>query len=139
MHVHGHGKTAELAKSVKPAPDLIGHVTGTHTSSAATGNSRISGGQIDTAKIASIGGHEGEQTGPVYRITIGRDGLDLKEMGAKISARMGLNTWAAFFGSDSKAEIAGDVAMLDREVGQVLRALRQNGLNTEPAVYFLHY
>jgi len=25
---------------------------------------------------------------------------------------MGLNTWAAFYGSDANAEVAGDVAML---------------------------
>ena len=70
-------------------------------------------------------------------------------MGATINARMGLNTWAAFFGSDANAEIAGDVAMLAQEVTPVLKALRANGLNVvaihhhmtggQPAVYFLHY
>ena len=50
-------------------------------------------------------------------------------MGAAINARMGLNTWAAFFGSDANAEIAGDVAMLAGEVTPVLKALRANGLN----------
>src|SRR4029077_19899182 len=86
---------------------------------------------------------------PVYKITIGRDDLDVKEMGVKINARMGLNTWASFYGSDSAAEIAGDVAMLDRELTPVLKALRKSGLNvvaihhhmtaTPPAIYFLHY
>ena len=33
-------------------------------------------------------------------------------MGATINARMGLNTWAAFYGSDNDAVVAGDVAML---------------------------
>ena len=85
----------------------------------------------------------------VYKITIGRDDLKLKEMGALINARMGLNTWAAFFGSDANAEIAGDVAMLGNELTPVLKALRANGLNvvaihhhmtgTEPTIYFLHY
>ena len=70
-------------------------------------------------------------------------------MGATINARMGLNTWAAFFGSDANAEIAGDVAMLAGEVTPVLRALRANGLNVvaihnhmtggQPTVFFLHY
>jgi hypothetical protein len=94
-------------------------------------------------------GHQGEQTGAVYKITVGRDDLTLTEMGAPISARMGLNTWAAFFGSDANAEVAGDVAMLSNEVTPVLKALRSNGLNvvaihqhmtsTNPTVYFLHY
>ncbi len=71
------------------------------------------------------------------------------EMGATINSRMGLNTWAAFFGSDANAEIAGDVAMLAREVTPVLKALRANGLDvvaihhhmttTQPTIYFLHY
>ncbi len=77
------------------------------------------------------------------------DDLKLTEMGAKIDSRMGLNTWAAFFGSDANAEIAGDVAMLAREVTPVLKALRANGLDvvaihhhmttTQPTIYFLHY
>ena len=50
-------------------------------------------------------------------------------MGATINARMGLNTWAAFFGSDANAEIAGDVAMLAPEITPVLKGLRANGLN----------
>ena len=94
-------------------------------------------------------GTEGEQSGAVYKITIGRDDLKLKEMGASINSRMGLNTWAAFFGSDANAEIAGDIAMLAREVTPVLKALRANGLDvvaihhhvttTQPTIYFLHY
>src|SRR2546430_5969868 len=47
-------------------------------------SSNISGGTIDTAKIAKLVGHEGEQNGQVYKITIGRDDINLKEMGAPI-------------------------------------------------------
>ena len=50
-------------------------------------------------------------------------------MGAAINARMGLNTWAAFAGTNEKAAIAGDVAMLESEVTPVLKALRKNGLD----------
>src|SRR5260370_30006425 len=149
MHVHGHGKAADLATKAKPAIDLIGHGSTLHQSTVSGGSSNVSAGQIDIAKIAKLVGHEGEQSGPVYKITIGRDDLNLKEMGATINARMGLNTWAAFFGSDSNAEIAGDVAMLAQEVTPVLKALRANGLNVvaihnhmtggQPTVYFLHY
>jgi hypothetical protein len=149
MHVHGHGSAADLAKKAKPAVDLIGKVSPQHQSSETGGNSNISAGTIDTAKIAKIVGHEGEQNGAVYKITVGRDDLKLKEMGAPINSRMGLNTWASFFGSDANAEIAGDVAMLSSEVTPVLKALRTNGLNvvaihhhmtgTQPTIYFLHY
>jgi len=62
---------------------------------------------------------------------------------------MGLNTWAAFYGTDADAVVAGDVAMLEAEVPRVLKALRSNGidivamhhhmLGTKPTIIFLHY
>ncbi len=149
MHVHGHGQAAELARMAKPALDLVGHASPQHKSTVSGGTGGVSAGQIDTKKIVSTVGHEGEQTGSVYKITVGRDDLHLTDMGAKINARMGLNTWAAFFGSDSNAEVAGDVAMLSQEITPVLKALRTNGLNVvaihnhmttgQPTIYFLHY
>src|SRR5258708_4103948 len=73
MHVHGHGKAAELANMAKPALDLIGKGSPVHQSSVSGGGSSVSAGQIDTAKIAKLVGQEGEQNGQVYKITIGRD------------------------------------------------------------------
>jgi hypothetical protein len=147
MHVHGHGAPAELAKKLKPALDLIGKGAAQPAAAPQAGGS--SAAKIDTAKIAQIVGTPGEQTGDVYKITIGRDDLKLTEMGAPINARMGLNTWAAFVGTNDKAAIAGDVAMLANEVPAVLKALRKNGLDvvaihhhmtgTEPTIFFLHY
>src|SRR5882724_4073727 len=69
MHVHGHGKAADLAKMAKPAVDLIGQGSPQHQSSVAGGTSSVSAGTMDTAKIAQIAGHDGEQTGMVYKIT----------------------------------------------------------------------
>lgn len=77
-------------------------------------------------------GHEGEQNGAVYKITVGRDDLKLKEMGAMINVRMGLNTWAAFYGTNEDAAIAGDVAMLENEATPTLKALRSHGLDGSP-------
>src|SRR5947207_6183032 len=70
MHVHGHGKAADLAKMAKPAVDLIGKGSPQHQSSVTGGSSNVSAGQIDTAKIAKIVGHDGEQNAAVYKITI---------------------------------------------------------------------
>src|SRR5437764_6158124 len=147
MHVHGHGKPADLARKVKPALDLIGKGTSRPATTPAAPATLTP--QIDTAKLAQIVGTQGEQTGAVYKITIGRDDLKLTEMGAPINARMGLNTWAAFVGTNDNAAIAGDVAMLANEVTPVLKALRKNGLevvaihhhmtDTRPTIYFLHY
>jgi hypothetical protein len=149
MHVMGHGSAAELARKAKPAVDLIGHVQRKSTAGTATIRPTIEPGKIDSARIASIVGKQGEQNGAVYKITVGRDDLQMKEMGAVINARMGLNTWAAFVGSDQSAAVAGDVAMLESEVTPVLKALRAHGLdvvaihhhmvNSRPVVIFLHY
>jgi hypothetical protein len=142
MHVHGHGTANDLAQKLKPALALIGKP-------AASASPSNSSPQIDTAALAKIVGHEGEQSGSVFKITIGRDDLSIKEMGAAINARMGLNTWAAFTGTDQSAAIAGDIAMLGAEVQPVLKALRKNGINivaihnhmigSSPGIYFLHY
>jgi hypothetical protein len=149
MHVHGHGKAADLARMAKPALDLIGNEPARHQSTVSGGVGGVTASKMDVARLAKLAGHEGEQTGDVYKITVGRSDLQLKEMGAPINARMGLNTWAAFYGSDANAEVAGDVAMLENEVAPVLKALRSHGLNVvaihnhmiggAPAIYFLHY
>src|SRR5689334_22172135 len=52
MHVHGHGKPAELAQKVKPAIDLIGKSTN-RPAAAPTGPSTAAPA-MDTAKIAQI-------------------------------------------------------------------------------------
>src|SRR5206468_6590573 len=125
MHGHGHGTPASLARKVKPALDLIGKST-TRPAGAAPAPAAAPAATIDTARIAQIVGTQGDQTGAVYKITIGRDDLKLTEMGAPINARMGLNTWAAFVGTNESAAVAGDVAMLANEVPAVLKVLRKN-------------
>jgi biopolymer transport protein ExbD len=148
MHVHGHGTPADLARKVKPALDLIGKGASRPATTAAA-PAAAAAPTMDTAKLAQIVGTQGEQSGAVYKITIGRDDIKLTEMGAPINARMGLNTWAAFVGTNDNAAIAGDVAMLANEVTPVLKALRKNGIDivaihhhltgTQPTIYFLHY
>jgi len=143
MHVHGHGQALDLAKRIKPALDLIPRPPAAAPSTAATGPA------FNLAALDNIVGSKGEALGSVYKFTLGRDDLNLKEHGAPINARMGLNTWAAFAGSDADAQIAGDVAMRETEVTAVLKALRAHKLNvvaihhhmlgTQPTVIFLHY
>jgi hypothetical protein len=149
MHVMGHGSAADLASKVKPAVDLIGRGSGSANRSKAGASSvEKHDTRLDTEKLARIIGHKGEQNGAVYKITIGRDDLKIKDMGATINSRMGLNTWAAFIGTDEDAVVAGDVAMLEGEVNPVLKALRRNSidivaihnhmLSVDPPIVFLH-
>src|SRR5215813_2573245 len=74
MHVHGHGKAMELARKLKPAVDLIGKRP---PAVAPAPPAAPAAGKLDTAKLAQIVGTPGEQTGDVYKITIGRDDLHI--------------------------------------------------------------
>lgn len=167
MHVHGHGTPEELARRVKPALDLIGRSGSASRGAApvATSGKAASASNpssLNTGRLAQIVGRQGDQTGSVYKITVARDDLKLTDMGAPITSRMGLNTWAAFVGTDAHAAVAGDIAMLENEVTPVLKALRQNGLDVvaihhhmleqqpiapeghaghaaQPTIIFLHY
>jgi hypothetical protein len=148
MHVHGRGTATELAQKLKPALALIGK---SRSGSAAPAPAATPPTQstLNTAKLVEIVGTPGEQTGAVYKFTLPRTDLKVVEMGATINARMGLNTWAALIGTNDKAAIAGDVAMLESEVTPVLKALRKNGLDVvaihhhmtadRPMIVFLHY
>ena len=147
MHVHGHGPAAELAQKLKPAITLIGKSSGGSAPGAPAAPAPPN--TLNTARLAEMVGAQGEQSGAVYKITLPRSDLKVVEMGATINARMGLNTWAAFTGTDDKAAIAGDVAMLESELTPVLKALRKNGLDIvaihhhmtadRPMIIFLHY
>jgi len=146
MHVHGHGTAAELATKLKPALALIGKPGAAAAPPPAPAAPPAT---LNTAKLAEIVGAQGEQTGAVYKFTLPRNDLTVVEMGAAINARMGLNTWAAFTGTNDKAAVAGDVAMLESELTPVLKVLRKHGLevvaihhhmtNDRPMIIFLHY
>jgi Domain of Unknown Function (DUF1259) len=150
MHIHGLGETMNLARAIKPALDLIGNVPPVVPSLRTTPPvASVSASPFDMAALNKIFGFDGEKLGAVYKFTAGRDDLHLTEMGAAINARMGLNPWASFAGTDADAQIAGDIAMRESEVNAVLKALRAHDLTitaihhhmlgTQPSAIFLHY
>ena len=62
---------------------------------------------------------------------------------------MGVNTWAAFAGTDDNAVVDGDFAVTEDELQPVLKSLRGGGINVvaihshmtgeTPRILFLHY
>jgi hypothetical protein len=82
----------------------------------------------------------------VYKVTIGRSA---QMHGHAIGNTMGVNTWAAFPGSNDKAMVDGDFAMTETELQPFLKALRhgdvqivaihQHMTGEEPRIMFLHY
>jgi hypothetical protein len=142
MHVGGMGTLTRLAQGVAKTLDRIKE-PGVPRPSA---NIDPTQSRIDCQKIAATLGHSGDLTGGVYKVTLGRTA---RMHGQAIGAAMGVNTWAAFAGSDSLAMVDGDFAMREHELQPVLRALRranimivaihQHMIGEEPRIMFLHY
>jgi len=101
---------------------------------------------LDPKKIEAALGHKGDLKDGVYKVTIGRK---TKMHGHSVGNAMGVNTWAAFAGSDEIAVVDGDFAMLEGEMQDVLKALRGAGIlivaihqhmtHETPRVMFLHF
>src|SRR5260370_192577 len=98
MHIHGHGKALDLAKRLKPALDLIPRPPPTTPPTPPLHPS------FHPVALDNIVGSNGEALRSAYNFTLRRDDLNLKEHVAPINARLGLNTWAAFAGSDADAQ-----------------------------------
>src|SRR5438552_17218445 len=83
----------------------------------------------------------------MFEVTIGRK--TKMACNCEVGKTMGVNTWAAFAGSDDRAVVDGDFAMLESELQGVLKALRKAGINVvaihqhmtgeQPRILFLHY
>jgi len=146
MHIGGMGKTDDMAAKAKAVLDKVAELRGHNPASASVADVPYS---IDTKKLDDIIGAKGEMSKGVYKYTIGRPDVALKEHGVLVSTFLGFNTWAAFQGSPDHAAIAGDFTMLEGEVAPVIRALVENGIEVvavhnhmvheQPRIFFLHY
>jgi Domain of Unknown Function (DUF1259) len=146
MHIDGFGNIAKLAGNAKAILDKVAQVRGVDPKSAKA-DSVIN--TLNIAMLDSVIGHKGEMNKGVYKYTIGRPDVMLKEHGVTISTFMGFNTWAAWQGTPAKAAVAGDFTMLMDEVAPVIKALVENGIEVvavhnhmvheDPKIFFLHY
>ncbi|MHB1179419.1 MAG: DUF1259 domain-containing protein [Daejeonella sp.] len=148
MHIHGIGSVAELAKKYantirdsklfpanQPAPAAPPEVTGKEN--------------FELPVLDAIIKYTGTVNGPTYKYTVGRSDLKIMAMGVEMTANIGLNSWASFAGKQSDAHIAGDIAMLQSEVNDVIKTLRKHNLEVvaihnhmlgdDPHMIFLHY
>ena len=145
MHIGGMGDEVNLAGAVgkvfatiKDTSGGKGEVPRVELSPAQT--------SLDPKAIEDVLGVKGQLANGVYKVTIGRT---TKMDGHEVGNTMGVNTWAAFAGSDAKAIVDGDFVMFEPEVQPVLKALRGAGINIvaihqhmleeSPRTVFLHY
>ena len=144
MHIGGHGPEETLATAVGKVFARIRETAG----SAAPAFPAIdpARGTLDPARIEAALGRKGQLADGVYKVAIGRT---TQAHGATVGNTMGVNTWAAFAGTDEAAVVDGDFAMLEGELQDVLKALRGAGIHVvaihqhmtgeNPRIVFLHY
>jgi hypothetical protein len=149
MHIGGEGTVAQLASGVKAALVKQQEIRAAHPQPArlfgaalVPGNNHISGSRID-----DILGTKGQANNGMFKVVIGRSAK--MPCGCEMTKEMGVNTWAAFAGTDDNAVVAGDFAVLEDELQPVLKSLRIGGVNIvaihhhmtheQPRILFLHY
>jgi hypothetical protein len=148
MHIGGSGPTEQMAEKAKAVLDKVKEVRGGDPA-AGTASSEAVTNTLDTKKLDYILGYKAEMSKGVYKYTIGRPDVSLREHGVPVTTFLGFNTWAAFQGTPEKAAVAGDFAMLENEVAPVIKALVENGIEVvavhnhmvqeQPRIFFLHY
>jgi hypothetical protein len=145
MHIGGMADEVTLAGAVGK---VFGMIKDTSGGKGEVPRVELSPAQtsLDPKVIEDVLGVKGQLANGVYKVTIGRT---TKMDGHEVGNTMGVNTWAAFAGSDAKAVVDGDFVMFEPEVQPVLKALRGAGINIvaihnhmieeSPRTVFLHY
>lgn len=146
MHIGGMGPEEKLAQGVKAIFEKVKEVRG---GDPADGSKDAVQNTLNTATLEQILGSKGEMARGVYKQTIGRPDVSLKDHNSPVSTFLGFNTWAAWQGTNDRAAVCGDFAMLESEVEPVIKALVENGIEVaavhnhmvheEPRIFFLHY
>jgi hypothetical protein len=145
MHVGGMGDEKALATGIGKVFAKLKETSG-GKGEALHADIDPSKTTLAPAKIEAVLRYKGELKDGVYKVVIGRS---TKMGGHSVGKAMGVNTWAAFAGSDEKAVVDGDFAMLESELQPVLKALRGGGIdvvaihnhmtNETPRILFLHF
>jgi len=147
MHIGGMGDAKTLAAGVKKVYDKIAEIRAANPSPVKSFAGKIgSPSSITAAPLEEALGSKGQSNQGMFKIVIGRTA---SMHGVPVGKEMGINTWAAFAGSDTAAFVDGDFAMLENELQPVLRTMRKEGINIvaihqhmsqeQPRYLFLHY
>ena len=149
MHLGGEGTVESLARGVRAALDAEKAVRARSAQPQATfgAGPLPSPSHIDAAKLDAAFGAKGQAKDGMYKGTFGRKAT--AACGCTVGKAMGVNTWAAFAGSEESAVVDGDFAVAEGELQPVLKALRAGGINVvaihhhmtgeQPRILFLHY
>ena len=147
MHIGGMGETRRLAMGVKSVYDRISQVRAAQPMPASSFPGDIpTPSSVSAGPIEEVFGTKAQSSNGMVKIVIGRTA---QMHGTTVGNEMGVNTWAAFAGSDAQAVVDGDFAMLENELQPVLKTMRGDGINIvaihqhmtheSPRYLFLHY
>jgi len=149
MHIGGEGSVASLGKGVKLAMEKVTELRKKAPKPAASFSAPAlpAKSAIDAAKLDAAFGVKGQAKDGMYKAVMGRK--TQAACGCAVGKAMGVNTWAAFAGTDDNAVVDGDFAVAESELQPVLKALRGAGVNVvaihshmsqeSPRILFLHY
>src|SRR6266481_6876977 len=148
MHIEGEGTVEQLASAVKKVYDAAKQIRAANSQPKDSfGAARLpEKSSITAAPLNEILGAQGESKDGMVKFTFGRPA---KMHGVTIDKDMGVNTWAAFAGSDDNAVVDGDFAVTEDELQPVLKALLKEKINIvaihqhmtheQPRIMFFHY
>ncbi len=148
MHIGGEGETAKLAAGVRSALDAVKAVRAASAEPAKTfGKPLAATSSIAAAPLETALGGKAQTKDGMAKFVFGRSAK--MPCGCTVGMEMGVNTWAAFAGTDDDALVDGDFCVLPGELQGVLKSLRKSGVNIvaihqhmtmeEPRFIFLHY
>ena len=152
MHIEGEGGLEQLASAVRKVYDSVKQTRSQNanpTESFLAGDSSAplpDKNSISAGPLEAVFGLQGEAKDGMVKFTFGRPAT---MHGVKINNTMGVNTWAAFAGSDDNAVVDGDFVVTEDELQPVLKALVKQKLNIvaihqhmiheQPRMMFFHY
>lgn len=148
MHVEGEGSVDQLAGAVRKMYDAVKQVRSANPQPKETfgANAMPEKNSISAEPLNKIFGVSGDANNGMVKFTFGRPAT---MHGVEIDNTMGVNTWAAFAGSDDDALVDGDFAVTEGELQAVLKslvkqkiyivAIHQHMTHEQPRMMFFHY
>ena len=149
MHIGGEGTVEKLGVAVKAALDKAKEIRAAN----ATPGKMFGAGfaptrnNITAAPLETILGGKATAKDGMAKFVFGRSAK--MPCGCEVGKEMGVNTWAAFAGTDDNAVVDGDFCVLGTELQPMLKSLRAAGINIvaihqhmameEPRYLFFHY
>jgi len=149
MHIGGEGEVGKLALGVRAVFDHIADFRKAQPELAAKfgGEPLPDESTIKAEALEQIFGTKAQVQAGMAKFVFGRE--TKMACGCSVGKDMGVNTWAAFAGSDDNAVVDGDFVVAADELQAALKSLRADGVNivaihshmTEetPRMIFFHY